>query len=316
MSVLTAASELPATSWPDVPLWTENYCFVCFDPATEIGVWTHLGRAPFDPTLWRELSMVYLPSGERLVHKGYGRGERPDGPGGATLAFACVEPFAHWHTSRDGGAIRTTVDELFAGTVADRRHERLRFDLDWRPAGPVWDWGEVDDEHQWGKSHYEQLCRVDGSLTIAGEEVAFTGTGIRDHTSGPRDFTVFSKHIWSWATFPSGRGFILLQLIVGGRRVERAVVFEDGELEHCDLETTGLLDDRAGHLEAYAIRLGEHRISARILHPLPNGFDGPNDICLGYDPAITATANFESFSAFEWDGETGHGLTERSIRLG
>ena len=91
-------SEFPARQWPEVPLWTENYCYVCYDPVAEIGVWTHLGRAPFDPTLWRELSMVFLPTGERLVNKGYGRSETDRGPGGATLSFECIEPWQQWRS--------------------------------------------------------------------------------------------------------------------------------------------------------------------------------------------------------------------------
>jgi hypothetical protein len=66
--------------------------------------------------------------------------------------------------------------------------------------------------------------------------------------------------------------------------------------------------------DPYVLELEEHRIGGEILHLLPNGFEGPNDICLGYDPGVTATANFEGMSHFEWDGEIGYGLTERSVR--
>src|SRR2546423_3983391 len=89
---MNADFEFPAREWPDVPLWTENYCYVCYDPNSEIGVWTHLGRAPFDPTLWRELSMIFLPSGGRVGHKGYGRSATDPGPRSAPPSFEGVEP--------------------------------------------------------------------------------------------------------------------------------------------------------------------------------------------------------------------------------
>jgi hypothetical protein len=311
---LAEDSEFPATAWPDIPLWTENYCFVCYDPATEIGIWTHLGRAPFDPTLWRELSMIYLPSGERLVNKGYGRTETDRGPGGATLSARCVEPWNRWRQRRDGAAIRTTVAELDTGMLHDRAHERVAFDLDWTGRAPVWDWGEVEDAHQWGKVHYEQLCQVAGTVTVGGQSIAFDGHGLRDHTRGPRDFTVFSGHIWSWANFPSGRGFILLHLLVGGQQLTRAVLLEDGELVETTLANPPVLHKRSQSGDPYLLELGRHRVQAEIIHPLPDGFDGPNDICLGYHPDVTATANFESFTRYQWDGEVGYGLTERSIR--
>ena len=314
MSLPTEA-ELPAREWPDVPLWTENYCYVCYDPQTEIGVWTHLGRAPFDPTLWRELSMVFLPGGERLVHKGYGRGETDRGPGGATLSYECVEPWKEWRSRRDGAAIRTTVKELDSGTLFDRAHERVAFDLTWHGHGPVWDWGEVEDAHSWGKLHYEQLVTVRGTVTVAGLETPFAGSGIRDHTCGPRDFTLVDSHIWCWASFPSGRGFMVLGVNVAGQSLTRSVTVEKGELIQRTLGNMPVLTSRSQGGDPYALDFGEHRIEAEILHLLPNGFDGPNDICLGYDPAVTTTANFEGFSRFEWDGEVGYGLTERSLRL-
>ena len=306
--------EFPAQEWPDVPLWTENYCYVAYDPTTEIGVWTHLGRAPFDPTLWRELSMVFLPTGERLVNKGYGRTETARGPGGATLAYECVEPWKRWRTRRDGASIRTTVKDLDAGMLFDRAHERVAFDLDWEDRGPLWDWGEVEDAHGWGKLHYEQLATVSGSVTAGGQAVPFAGAGIRDHTRGPRDFTVVERHIWAWGNFPSGRGFMLLGVVAGGVALTRAVTVEDGQLRARTLSDPPMLRSRAGGPEPYVLDLDGVRITGEILHLLPGGFEGPNDICLGFDPAVTGTANFEAFTCFEWDGEVGFGLTERSVR--
>ena len=313
--MLPDETEFPAREWPDVPLWTENYCYVCYDQQTEIGVWTHLGRAPFDPTMWRELSMIFLPTGERLVNKGYGRGETDRGPGGATLSYECVEPWNEWRSRRDGAAIRTTVKDLDSGMLFDRAHERLAFDLTWHGQGPVWDWGEVEDAHGWGKLHYEQLATVGGTVTIAGEVIPFAGTGLRDHTRGPRDFTVIESHLWSWASFPSGNGFMVLQVNVAGQSLTRAVTLEDGALTPRTLQNSPVLKSRAGSTDPYVLDFGEHRISADLLHMLPNGFEGPNDICLGYDPDVTKTANFEGFSRFEWNGEVGYGLTERSVRL-
>ena len=76
-----------------------------------------------------------------------------------------------------------------------------------------------------------------------------------------------------------------------------------------------VLTSRADGGDPYELDFGEPRIGTEILHLLPNGFEGPNDICLGYDPTVTTAANFEGFSRFEWDGEVGYGLTERSVRL-
>jgi hypothetical protein len=312
-SGLTDASEYPAVQLPD-PSWTENYCFVCYDPATEIGLWSHLARAPFDHTLWRELSMIYLPGGDRLVNKSYGRTETDRGPGGASLSYQCLEAWNSWRMRRDGAVARHTEAELDSATATDRAQERAIFDLEATGRAPVWDWGEVEDEHGWGKLHYEQLCHVTGTLTLAGAEIAFDGAGLRDHTRGPRDFTVFQKHIWAWANFPDGRGFILLQLLVGGQELTRAAAFDGERLEATTLHNRPLLDSRANGRDPYVLELGERRIEAELLHTLPNGFAGANDICIGYDPRLVQAANFESFTRFTWDGEVGFGLTQRAIK--
>ena len=104
--------------------------------------------------------------------------------------------------------------------------------------------------------------------------------------------------------------------MVNGQYLTRAVIQENGTLTTVELRNSPVLTERSQHADPYVLELGEHRINAEILHPFPNGFDGPNDICIGYDPAVTATANFENLSRFEWDGEIGYGHAERSIRLG
>jgi hypothetical protein len=114
----------------------------------------------------------------------------------------------------------------------------VAFDLTWDGTSPVWDWGEVEDAHGWGKLHYEQLARVRGTVSVGGVEMPFDGTGLRDHTRGPRDFTVVVSHIWSWASFPSGRGFMVLQVNVEGQSLTRAVTLEDGRLVERRLPTS------------------------------------------------------------------------------
>ncbi|HEV7534198.1 MAG TPA: hypothetical protein VGP90_01110, partial [Acidimicrobiia bacterium] len=108
---------------------------------------------------------------------------------------------------------------------------------------------------------------------------------------------------------------IVLQVNVDGQSLTRAVTVEGGEIVPQTLANSPVLSSRSACGDPYVLELGEHRIGAEILHLLPNGFEGPNDICLGYDPSVTTTANFEGMSRFEWDGEIGYGLTERSLRM-
>ena len=42
------------TGVPDIPNWSENYCFDAFDHERNIGFWLHIGRWGINPHLWRE----------------------------------------------------------------------------------------------------------------------------------------------------------------------------------------------------------------------------------------------------------------------
>lgn len=308
------ASELPARTFEDEAGWTENYCYVAYDPASEIGIWSHLGRATFEPTLWRELSILYLPTGERLMTKGYGRAETERGPGGASLSYTCEEPWNRWTTRLDGAAVRATEAQLDGAVMGDAVHEPVAYELDWRAAGPVLELGEAMQGQSWGNVHYEQLCGVRGTVRHSGTEVAFDGVGIRDHTRGPRDFGAVLRHVWANAVFPSGRGFILIDVEVEGHRLSRAVLLEDGVLRAAEVRGAPFLTSHADGSASYEMQLGDARITAEILHNMPYGFAGCNDVVLGYDPAVVTHSLFEGFTRFTWDGETGHGLTERTLR--
>src|SRR4051812_42923939 len=150
--------EFPIREIPDTPLWSENYCYPAFDTANGIGFWMHLGRTPADRSLWRELVVLYLPSGELLLVKGYGRGATERGPGGTTLSFQCEEPWNRWTTRLDGVGVVTTRERLDRGLATDGVHVPVSFELDWQGLGPIWEMGEEMRKQSWGQLHYEQLC--------------------------------------------------------------------------------------------------------------------------------------------------------------
>ena len=58
-----------------------------------------------------------------------------------------------------------------------------------------------------GGDRYEQLFRATGSVRVAGEEHAFTGSGLRIRRQGVRRLEGFWGHCWQSALFGSGRAF-------------------------------------------------------------------------------------------------------------
>lgn len=309
------ADEGPATSFPSVPLWTENYCNMAYDAERQVGLWLHLSRQNYDPTLWREIAIVYLPSGQRVVTKNYGRSESPRGPGAATLHFEYIEPWNLWTTTLDGAGIRTTEQAMQDRAVPDGLHEQMRLRLDWQALTPIWDMGAQMREQSWGHTHYEQLCRVRGQIDLGATSVQFDGTGIRDHTRGPRDYGEAQHHIWAHGVFPSGRCFIVIDVVGVHNRICRAVLFEDGKFTEVEPGEQPMLSAREQGSQPYELSLGGTRISGEVLHNTPLGLVDTNDVLLGFDAAHATHCLFEGMSRFTWDGETGYGLTERLLKL-
>jgi hypothetical protein len=58
-----------------------------------------------------------------------------------------------------------------------------------------------------GGPRYEQLFRASGTVAVAGEQRAFSGTGLRIRRQGVRKLEGFWGHCWQSALFPGGRAF-------------------------------------------------------------------------------------------------------------
>ena len=87
--------EVP-TEVPDIPNWSENYCFDAFDAEQNAGFWIHIGRWGLNPHLWREQVLAYLPDGSFLLRRGYGARPSTLGPRGAILDLRCEKPGELW----------------------------------------------------------------------------------------------------------------------------------------------------------------------------------------------------------------------------
>jgi hypothetical protein len=77
---------------------------------------------------------------------------------------------------------------------------------------------------------FEQSCRVRGTLTLAGREIAFDTTGHRDHSWGTRDWDTFQD--WKWISAQAGPdlGLNLLLMHARGETTTHGYVFRDGLL--------------------------------------------------------------------------------------
>lgn len=282
-------------------------------------MWTHLGRAPFDPTLWRELMIIFLPGGELICAKNYGRRALDNGPAAAAMSFRCEDPWNRWSSTYDGAAIVSDRAALERSLLTDAVRVRAGFSFTWEALSPVWEMGEEMRKQSWGHLHYEQLCTVTGTVHHRGEEIAFNGHGLRDHTRGPRDFAPVERHCWLYGVFPSGKGFVVIDVTTGPRMSRGMILDPDGSITEATVESAPLLTKRDEADEDWELRLrtdaGPAVITGQIQANWPGGFGLPSEVLFGFDPGYASHALFEGWSRLEWDGEIGHGLTERTIKL-
>jgi hypothetical protein len=169
----------------------------------------------------------------------------------------------------------------------------------------------------WGDSHYEQICGVHGTLRWGQETLEFDGHGVRDHTRGPRDYRTINKHCWLSGYFPSGRGFMVVDIDVQGHHMRRAVLTTPHAVEEAEVLDTPFLTDHTQHSQPYQLTLRDGQreqvtITAEQLHVMPFGFIGESELVLGYAPDKMSHQVYEGMTRFTLDGEVGYGLTERS----
>jgi hypothetical protein len=313
----------------DVWRFAENFLVAAYDPAAGIALWTHLGTWPDDFGLWEDQVLCALPGDEGMLWSfGYHRTRDDLRPAGAALRFRCIEPFRRWNASFDGVAVRTPYDEARAGRVRDGVKERLRFDLDIECVAPVWDPSaahrDAMAEQSWASQHYQQLLRAAGTVEVAGTEVPFDGSGVRDHSRGQRGHANehFGGHDLFCAAVPGGGdafGMMRIWDEKGTVNFDAGYVFVDGRMHVAEvLDAPRLPADfrLRGDEVGVTLRsdLGTHEMrgtieASTVTTVLPLG------AAFGADASAGDLVFAQGFARWEWDGNVAHGLTERSDRF-
>lgn len=331
---LPPEAEQVVTQPPDVASWTENLLFCLYDGAADVGMWLHLGTSPHDWTLWEDRVLIALPTEHGVLSMwAYHRTAPERRPAGANLAFVMVEPFRRWRVTFDGFALLTPYETLRTSIVADGPKHRVVAELDVELVTPPWDArtaalqatgkGSMDSQ-DWAHEHYEQLCIAQGTLTTPAGEIAFDGTGWRDHSRGPRGTGVgdtWGGHVIMGAWFPGQHVGVGLSRYVapnGDITLEGGYIVEQGALRHVAVaEVPGLtelrrdgeplrfaLDDAGTRVDIDATTITS--IWTMMSPGMPYGVDRSKP---GYVYAV-------NFATAELRGERAHLYVERSALLG
>lgn len=322
---LSEADDAPALSAPATANWTENLWWIAHDGRTHTGLMVHLGTTRHDFNVVRQTVVLMLPDGRVGIDVSVGGIRAPNQVRGATLAMECIEPFRRWRVSSNGVTQFASLEDLWQNSPRQSAREPLRFALDATCVGPVWDAGAGHDaqpmqQQQWAKSHYQQTIRLAGAIELDGRRIDFDGTGVRDHSRGPRDFGTWYGHALCSAPFPSGRSFGLFSVFgaEGTVALRAAYVVRDGILRRgVPRATPSLTREFLSRNESFTLELEvDGRVETLKVRTHGGGLLSmlaPYDVTPGiYRDKPGGIALAEGLASFEWDGETSYGIVERS----
>jgi hypothetical protein len=300
--------------------WSESFLVQAYCPRSEVGFFAHSNRCSWDSTLWSEVVAVYLPNDRFAVAKGFGYGPSAQQVGGS-LSFEAPRPFEENVTRYRGAAQLIDGQTLRDGPAPSGMHVGLDVELTQNALGAPFGVGDVRAGN-FGHTHYEQHFSCTGHIIVDDQRIEMQGTGMRDHTWGPRDLSVMGNHFWIHGEFPDGRWLSTMYIAGrdGGKALLNFHVLGDGaDVTHASLVGhDALLDTESQAFNPWRIelRVGDEvqEIRGEILAPMPFSFVGPVEMTLGTDRTPQAShVVYESQARLSWGGQTGYGLCERSV---
>lgn len=300
--------------------WSENWLTYGWDSQQGIGVYFHIGRHPGTIGVYETTFNVYLPGDRFLTHRGFAALEPGGSPTVGPVSFHCEQPFQQWRQRFRGAAQATTGDHLRAGPLRDGTYVDVDLDLTLRAASPPFDFGTEKLDQSWGSRHYEQHHHFTATLSIGTERFELCGTGLRDHSWGPRDWSGVGDTTWYHGQFPSGRSFMIVSVpgrppfepfvygvIIDQSTVQRVDIVEVPAVTAVYRRSTRVTD------APYELRLitanGPVTIQGEIVQSMPMTFLPPTQIGIGtHRGAHASHENVETITRFTLDGEIGYGL--------
>ncbi|MET0658330.1 MAG: hypothetical protein ABW110_09280 [Steroidobacteraceae bacterium] len=328
--------DLPFTPPRGIKGWTEHYAFFAYDADAAHGVFIHIGRVPDDPTIWRGTIQIFLPGADMLVAKYFGRDGDQHSAGAGPLRVRCEQPFRRFVAEFDGMVQRTTRQAITAEVVKDTVSEWVKLRVVFDAAAPIHGKQAEKKNRADGSFHTEQIGRITGEMTVAGNKIALSGTGVRDHSSGVREYGKVISHQWIHGLFPSGLAFSVLMYRTTTNPEARAVNIFRGDgspleyvelVEHSDypdLDTApGVfkadpLEDphfRSGRLVLRTSK-GPLSIQWQLVHTHAITYVDPCEELNGTDRSRpNAVQMCDAPAIFTCNGERGAGLFERSARI-
>ncbi|GIU93477.1 MAG: hypothetical protein KatS3mg011_2383 [Acidimicrobiia bacterium] len=198
---MNVAEDLPHPVPPQAfMLWKENWVWPALDTRARVATLFHISLRP----QLGEGVFTFKASGEGWKHRYVGRSPIP----------RQLETFVPVRNERMVFRVEEPGERFFISY----RSEELDADFSYRGRFPTWDFHHgprMPGESPLGEMglyvfhfyHQEQGLEMEGELrfkrgVMAGEHLAVSGYGNRDHSWGWRDDFAFRRHHWICASFP------------------------------------------------------------------------------------------------------------------
>ena len=192
--------------------FNESVYFNFFDPTQKRGGFLRIGNRANEG--YAEMTViVWNPDGSAYFTYAKPEIDNNDRWAAGGIEIEITEPTERVLTRFDGKALFLEDPKVMENpSEAFKNNPRLkiRIDLEHVAVGPLYGHvGEPGDGNEFARSHTEQHMKVSGKLMLAGEELDFSGWGLRDHSWGPRFWQSTPSYRWITCNFNNDLGLIL-----------------------------------------------------------------------------------------------------------
>jgi len=308
------------------PNFNESMYVNCFDATQQIGGWFRLGNRANEG--YAEMTVcLYLPNGHVGFMFARPRIEHNEALDAGGLTWTMVQPFETLRVDYTGSVVvlddpREMADPKRAFT--SNPHMTCEAHLEFTGLGRASMFGgEPDIPHEvpgeeFAKGHYEQLVEGRGTLTVGDRTWTIEGSGLRDHSWGPRYWQAPWYYRWLTASFGPDFGFMASRVArQDGPGTRGGFVWQDGRLHLCDhaeVRTT-YVGDEAYHQRVDGLLRSsrserEWRFQGEVTHliPLRNRRQAPDGTWL--TTRISEGMTQWTMVGGPTDGRIGYGLSE------
>jgi hypothetical protein len=234
------------------PAWSESTYFNFHDPSSGLAGFSRIGFRPNEGTADATLFLFLPGSGAVAVLEKQDRRDLPEEARVGGIAHLRGDELKRWRVT----CLEKGLGVAYAGAIGISKHApsvgavvSVKADLDFAAVMPPFGTSgrtrrSADAEASAAAvaaGHFEQACRVRGSVTVGDAAFDVDGLGLRDRSWGPRDWS--APWGWRWFSIPFSSEFAIgvHSVIFPGREVQAGWVWRDGrtiKMTRFSLDTT------------------------------------------------------------------------------